>query len=463
MAQPLLIGLDVGTTACKAVVFTASGQAVADGRAVTPWQSTASGAELDPRRLLEAALRAVDDALEDAPEGPVVAMGVTSIGESGVLVDGHDEPVAPTIAWHDTRDESQVHELAADLGAAEFTARTGLPLRGQWSLTKHRWLTQHMPAVKAARRRFSIAEWVVRMLGGEEASEQSLASRTGWLDLAARQWWPEALEWSGIRASLLPDLAVAGDALGRVTAADAPPRLAGAILTVAGQDHQAASVGAGAAGPGDLLDSCGTAEALTRTVHPGLPAAAVRDLVDAGITVGWHSLPGRWCLLGATQGGLVLERTLHLLGLTGAAIPDLDRSALNALPARLRMDIGQDSVTLAEVGADASPGLVWRAATEAVTGQVAELLAVMTRVAGTHRRVVVTGGWARSSALVAAKAKAFGPVSRLQAGEAGARGAALLAGLAAGLYASADELPPPDTDTVAGLRPAQYTSEVSSV
>ncbi|HVT69446.1 MAG TPA: FGGY family carbohydrate kinase [Trebonia sp.] len=463
MTQPLLVGLDVGTTASKAVVFTPSGQPVADGRAATPWQATASGAELDPRGLLDAALRAVGDALAAAPDGPVVALGVASIGESGVLVDGAGEPVAPVIAWHDTRDEQQVRELARDLGAAEFGVRTGLPLRGQWSLTKQRWLVRHWPATRTATRRFSVAEWIVRALGGEEASEQSLASRTGWLDLSARRWWPEALEWSGISPSLLPDLVASGDPLGRAGAAGVPPRLAGAVLTVAGQDHQAASVGAGAAGPGDLLDSCGTAEALIRTVPPGLPAAAVRQLVDAGITVGWHALPGLWCLLGATEGGLVLDRTLRLLGLTSAAIADLDARALSAGPARLRLDIGRDAVTIADVGADASPGALWRAATEAVTRQAAELLAVMTEVAGVHRRMVVTGGWARSSALLAAKSKSFGPMARPRPGEAGARGAALLAGLAAGVFASVDELPAPEPALRTGQQPAPYTSEVSRV
>jgi sugar (pentulose or hexulose) kinase len=462
MTQPLLVGLDVGTTASKAVVFALSGEALAEGRAATPWQATASGAELDPRLLLAAVLRAVGDALDGAPPGPVAALGVASIGESGVLTGRDGAPVAPVIAWHDTRDEQEVRELAADLGAAEFAARTGLPLRGQWSITKQRWLARNVPAAGAARRRFSIAEWVVRALGGEEASEQSLASRTGWLDLTRRQWWPEALDWSGVAPSLLPDLAVAGQPLGRVTVADAPPRLAGAVLTVAGQDHQAAAVGAGAAGPGDLLDSCGTAEALIRTARPGLPAAAVQELTAAGVTVGWHALPGRWCLLGATEGGLVLERTLQLLGLTGAAIPDLDRRALSAPPSQLRLDTGADAVTTAAAGPDASPGSVWRAATEAVTTQAAELGAVMTRVAGAPRRIVVTGGWARSSALMSAKARAFGPLSRLQEpAEAGARGAALLAGLAAGLYANANELPAPGT-APAGLPPEPGTPEVPS-
>jgi sugar (pentulose or hexulose) kinase len=70
----------------------------------------------------------------------------------------------------------------------------------------------------------------------------------------------------------------------------------------------------------------------------------------------------------------------------------------------------------------------------------------MTRVAGPPGRIVVTGGWARSSALMAAKVARFGPLSRLpEPVEAGARGAALLAGLAAGIYARAEEFPAPGT------------------
>ena len=123
-------------------------------------------------------------------------------------------------------------------------------------------------------------------------SEFSLASRTGWLDLTTADWWPQALDWSGLPPAL-SSLARAGTPLGCVSAAWAPRRLAGAVLTVAGHDHLVAAVGPGRS-DGDLLDSCGTAEALVRTVPApgsrghGPPAAA------AGVTVGHHVLPGAW-------------------------------------------------------------------------------------------------------------------------------------------------------------------------
>ena len=220
--------------------------------------------------LLAAAKSAVAQALSDCPPGQIAGLGVTSLAESGVLLDAHGTPVAPVIAWHDTRDDAELASLGRH-HRPEFAATTGLPLRQQWSLTKHRWLMDHVPSARTAVRRLNVAEWIVRGLGGEEATEQSLASRTGWLRLAERSWWSDTLDWSGATESLMPPLVTAGTPLGRVSADAGLPRLAGAVLTLAGHDHQAAVIGAGADGPGDELDSCGTAEALVRTVPPTFP------------------------------------------------------------------------------------------------------------------------------------------------------------------------------------------------
>ena len=218
--------------------------------------------------------------------------------------------------------------------AHDFSAMTGLPARQQWSLTKHRWLLDNMPEARRAVRRLNVAEWIVRGLGGEEATEQSLASRTGWLRLAQRSWWSDTLEWSGASQDLMPPLVTAGTPLGRVSADAEIPRLTGAVLTLAGHDHQAAVIGAGADGPGDELDSCGTAEALVRTIAPGLSPLVVAELADAGITTGWHAVADHWCLLGATQGGLALQRIMGLLGKDKADLPALDLAELSRCPPR---------------------------------------------------------------------------------------------------------------------------------
>ncbi len=414
MDGTLFVGLDVGTTSSKAVVFTRDGEPVSAGRAATPWTTTVTGAELDAIALLRAAISAVADALTECPPGPVGGLGVASIAESGVLLDRSGAPVAPVVAWHDTRDRAELESLRCAFAAEEFSATTGLPLRQQWSLTKHRWLIDNIPSATRAVRRLNVAEWIVRGLGGHEATEQSLASRTGWLRLAERDWWDDTLQWSGANRSLMPEIVTAGTSLGQVSDDVGLPRLTGAVLTVAGHDHQAAAIGAGADGPGDELDSCGSAEALVRTISPGLPGDVVAQLADAGITTGWHAVADHWCLLGATQGGLDLHRVLARLGTDIADLPALDAEAVAVAP--------QPNDSRAHV---------WRAALEHVTEQAAEIHDAMTAVSGTHHRLVVTGGWSRSAGLLEVKRRRFGDFVLSGVDEAGARGAALLAARAA--------------------------------
>ena len=97
--------------------------------------------------------------------------------------------------------------------------------------------------------------------------------------------------------------------------------------------------------------------------------------------------------------------------------------------------------TLTGIDADVTPARVWRAALDAVERRLAELLEVMVREAGPHRRLIVVGGWARNPAVRAAKQAFLGPCVYAQVDEAGVRGAALFAGLAAGVFADVAAFP----------------------
>ncbi len=455
MLEPgvLLVGLDVGTTGAKAVVFDGAGSPKASARRSIVWQPASNGgAETSADALRQAAFDALRAALDEAPEGTVAGIGIASLAESGIVLDTDDRAVAPVIAWYDERDVSERRALIEVLGADRFATTTGLPAGQQWSLTKSRWISEHVPeAAASGRLRLSVAEWIAYALGGRAASEPSLASRTGWLDLRTREWWGEALEFSRVPTGWLPELLDAGTDLGPVTAA-VHARLTGARIAVAGHDHQSAAVGAGAWNAGDVLDSCGTAEALVRTADPGLDDPVIGQLTRAGVTVGWHALPGRWCLLGATQGGRTLGRVLDALGVTdvtrsldaaalGAADPDAARvsvpdavlpHATDHLPSI--GDVATEQELAALVSRETRPGAVWLAAVTGVTGEAAALDALMTHHAGPRRRMLAVGGWTASTALLAAKRQQFGAVEIPDVREAGARGAALFAGVAAGLW-----------------------------
>ncbi|MEI2776844.1 MAG: FGGY family carbohydrate kinase [Tetrasphaera sp.] len=440
MGRSLLAGIDAGTTSIKALLLTPDGTEVALGRAPTRWEATQFGAETSAEHVRDAALAALADALRQCPEDRIAAVGVASMAESGVLTDDSDTPLGPVIAWHDHRDEAELADLIATIGGDRFCATTGLPLWTLWSLTKYRWLTTHLPQVRETTRRYHVAEWIVRSLGGERASELSLASRTGWLDLHRATAWPESLEWSGAPRFVLADLVSAGTPLGRAATTGDLAALNGAVLTVAGHDHQVAAVALGCHRPGAEFDSCGTAEALCRTAQPGLAQDVVLQLTRRGVTVGWHAAPNRWCLLGATQGGLLLGKVMSALGVEPGVLAQLDRAAATAPDRPGAVTLGPTASDIT-IDAQATPGEVWRAATRAVTRQATELAAALSAASGPRSSLSVAGGWTHSAALMTAKSAGAEHLRLADTPEAGCRGAAIFAGLAAGAYASLDEAP----------------------
>ena len=99
--RQLLVGIDVGTTYCKALVLDAEGEEQGEARERTPWTPVPTGAELDPGAIASTALAVASRALGEAPAGVVAAVGVAGMAETGVLLDRHGAPVGPAIAWHD--------------------------------------------------------------------------------------------------------------------------------------------------------------------------------------------------------------------------------------------------------------------------------------------------------------------------------------------------------------------------
>jgi sugar (pentulose or hexulose) kinase len=436
-------GLDVGTTAVKAVVYSDDGAVLGAGRAATQWDVGPHGTQTDAEVLWRSALTALCDAAT-AAQVPVAAVGITSMGESGVLTDARERPLAPVIAWHDDRDGEQVADLVAQIGAQAFGGIAGKPARGQFSLTKHRWLLEHEPSARTATRRFDIAGWVVRRLGGDAVIELSLAGRTGWLDVAARDWWDDALAWSWATRALMPPLVAAGEPVGSVTTDEVTPLLRGAVLTLAGHDHQASALGARATGPGHELDSSGTAEALVRTIsHPPSRADAAR-LAAAGITTDPSIEPDHWTLLGGTEGGLAQNRALELLGTPVDDLAALDADAEHAPLGRVVVGgLGTEALTLGGIAGGVGPGEVWKAVVAAAADEALALHRAMDDVVGSAVRVVVTGGWRHSAEVMRAKRARWPALKVSSLDEAGTLGAATLAARAVGAIERDDHLGAP--------------------
>ena len=362
------------------------------------------------------------------------SIGVTGIAEAGVLVDSRGEPCAPALAWFDPRGDAA--SVRAAVAPRDFQRATGRRLNSKPSLMKVLWLNAHRSlAPPSAVRHLCVAEWIVRAMGGDEVSEASLASRTGMLDITRREPWPVAVELVG---DLLPAHRIwAGDPAGRAGGDRVPEILRGAVLTVAGLDHQAAVLISGAARDGALFDSMGTAEALIRTVAGVMPVDQIEWLTDQDIDVDWSVLPDHQILLGARLTGLSLERISAMLGATDrAGRRALGEAALaveRGEDAPRLVDVGNDSLTLGGITDGITPALTWRCAVEDLTAMAGVALEQMTSVAGPHTSAVLAGGWTRNPMVADAKARQLGAHEVMDLQEPGALGAAFLGGVAAGI------------------------------
>lgn len=438
MTAPVLVGVDIGSSRIKAVVVDERGCEQASAVRSTPWVVDGPHVEMDADRLADVTRDAIAEAVA-VTDRPVAGVGVTGIGESGVLLDHDGMPTSPIIAWHDPRGD--VDRLAAEL--PDLPARTGVPFNPTGTIFK-------LPLLLAAhhgRRWLNVPEWIVRSLGGDEVAETSLAGRTGLQDLHTGDWWPDGLAALGVDERLFPGRPRLGtDGAGVATFAP----IAGATLAVAGHDHQAAAFAAGAIVRGCLFESLGTADALTMVTEPVLAPAAVAELTAGGTTVGRTVVANRLIVIAGLRTGLVLQRIARMLGLDETARLEVARRAAE-LPddPDLEVALDGDRVRIAGIGDDTDAAALWRAAIAAADRRTDELVDQFARLLGEPTEVVVGGGWLHDPAVAAAIDRRFPGARRTAFAEPGAIGAAAIAGIAAGLL-DAPFPPPAPTDTQAG-------------
>ena len=329
------------------------------------------------------------------------------MAETGVLLDGRGAPLAPAIAWHDARGGDEARRSADEIGERRFIRTTGLPVTALCSAPKLRWLDDQPARRRAPRAAGSTsASGSCAGSAATRSTELSLASRTGLLDLDARR---RRSATSSPGPACATTSSPSASSPGRPPAAPATrsPAREGAVLTVAGHDHLAAGVGVGVVAPGDVLDSCGTAEALVRVVAPPLDADAIERVVEAGPSVGWHVADGRQAILDGLWSGLALQggprRARHRRRGPRRARRGRDRHrSRRRARARARLPRAR-APAAAPARRRRRPSAIWRATLDEAAALVDRQLARVDAVAGARRRLVVTGGWARDEAVLAAK------------------------------------------------------------
>ena len=462
-----VIGVDVGTTATKAVAFDAAGREVASAEVGYPLLEPAAGrAEQDPRAVLEGAMRAISEAVAGARDrgAGVAGLSLSSAMHALIALDAHDHPLTRLVTWGDTRAQPQAARLRRE--HPDLHDRTGTPLHSMAPLAKLVWFAEEDPQTFAAARRWvGVKELIVNRLTGTWALDHSTASGTGLFNLHALDWDEEALATAGIGPDLLAPLVPATTRLAlRPDEAEQLGLDPDTPVVIGAADGTSANLGVGAIAPGVAACSIGTSGALRLTVE--------RPAVDRAHSLFCYALtPGRWIVGGAiSNGGVVLRWA-------GAALaPDLGEhpeEALLALAAEVpagseglimlpyllgeRAPLWSEPTPAAYVGLARHHGRghLVRAALEGVCQQLRLVLDSIRDAGNEVTEVRATGGFARSALWRQMLADVLdAPVGFAASEEGSARGAALLGLQALELAEAIDAAPPaqviePDPDAAA--------------
>jgi glycerol kinase len=438
----LLLGIDEGTSAVKAVLYDADLHQLAEARREKPLTHPRPGwVEQDPQAVLNAVVDAVAEIINDAP-GEITACGLDHQGESVLAWDAETgQPLTPVVTWQDKRSQEILDRLEAEGRAEEVRQRSGMPLDPYFSAGKIAWLLEHDGAVRKARaegtlRIGTVDSFLCDRLGAGFATDPSTASRT---QLGAPEWDQALLDIFGVPRDILPAIA---DTAGDLGTLRHPSWRAELPLRARCVDQQAALAGAGCVTPGRTKATYGTGVFVLAHVGTERPTPK-RGLLP---TVAW-SVGGKveWALDGGvfTAGALLewLSRELGLApdppALAAAAAGVEDAGGVRVLPALAGLGApwwrpGARAV-VAGLTASVRPAHIARAALEAIAWRVADIVEAV----GEHAPVDVLrvdGGLTRDPLLLQLQADAAGvPVER-GAVDATAAGAAALAAVGAGLW-----------------------------
>jgi xylulokinase len=319
----LVLGLDVSTTATKAVLVDSTGAVRGIGTAEYGFNTPRPlWSEQDPEAWWGGATSAISSVLSGAAvsSDDVVAIGLTGQMHGLVLLDDADCVLRPAILWNDQRTAAECDAIRAAVGPERLIAITGNDALTGFTAPKLVWVRDHEPEVWARAAHVLLPKDYLRLrLTGEHALDKADGAGTLLFDLAARDWSPEVLEALEIPAGWLPPTFEGPQVTGVVTAsaAAATGLAAGTPVIAGGGDQAANAVGVGVVGPGEMALSLGTSGVVFAATDR--PLFERRGIVHAFC----HAVPGRWHMM-----SVMLSAAGSLRWFRDALAPDLEFGAL---------------------------------------------------------------------------------------------------------------------------------------
>jgi xylulokinase len=447
--QKLLLGIDVSTTGAKALLINQQGKVV--NSATTPLSLSTPKplwSEQNPEDWWVGIAHSIRQALEaaNAEGGDVLAIGLTGQMHGLVLLDDQGEVLRPAILWNDQRTGPQCDTIRARLGKDQLIQITGNDALTGFTAPKILWVQEEEPEIYAKARHILLPKDYIRYkLTGKFAIDKAGGAGTILFDLKTRTWSPTVLNALDVPADWLPPTFEGSEVTGQINAeAAAETGLAAGTPVVGGGGDQAAqAVGVGAVEPGIIALTLGTSGVVFATTEAPLVQPEGR------LHAFCHAVPGLWHFMGvmlSAAGSLQWYRDTLAAGVD---FDDLVNEAADAPPGSegllfLPYLTGERTPHPDPLARGAWVGLTVRHKRPHITRSVLEGVAfgikdsftlIQEAGLGAIRQVRISGGGAKSPLWTQIMADVLGvELVTVNTTEGAAYGAALLAGVGAGLY-----------------------------
>lgn len=314
--MPFAIGIDVGTTNMKAVLFgLPSCNPIHIERMPSPRVAAGDNTDYDIQALVRGIMDMLSSCVLAAGEraGEIALISVASVGESGVLVHSDDTYSDKSIFWYDNRGETYAQEAISSGYSRTLYRITGIPTHSNSALFKILWMREHGANLRGSTW-LTMADFVAWLLSGQLAQDRTLASRTSAYDVANDHISEEILDHYGLSQRLFAPLEESGTSRGQilseVSRKTGLPK--GCMVCVSGHDHMSGAIACDLQAGTEALNSTGTSEGLLLlNAQPSLTGSSMRRqitngrYVDASLFTSYASVP---------SAGLSFEWSLKTLG-----------------------------------------------------------------------------------------------------------------------------------------------------
>lgn len=461
MGKQYLLGIDIGTSACKAALFSEEGTAeAAVSKAYPVYYPKPGWAEQNPDEWWKAVCDAVRKVLKDSQiaQSKIVGVGIDGQSWSAVAIDREGTVLTNTPIWMDTRAQAICDRMNEAIGADRIFQLCGNMLQPSYTTAKILWYKENLPQIyEKTAMILQSNSFIAYRLTGKMSHDISQGYGLHCFHMRTGRWDEDMCRQMGIPAGLLPEIVPSHQIIGTVTrkAAEQTGLMPGIPVAAGGLDAACSALGAGVVRPGETQEQGGQAG--------GMSICTEEYRADPRLILGYHVVPGRWLLQGGTTGGGGVmrwleqelgdyERIMELkTGKTSlqqyndkaAQIPP-GSDGLIFLPymAGERSPIWDPKAKGVFYGLDfkKTKGHMIRSCMEGVAYSLKHNLEIARSTGADIKELLAVGGSANSSLWMQIKSDITGiPLAVPFSDTAATLGAALLAGVGVGLYESFDD------------------------